>query len=116
MFAFTAVILSSCSKDANSDTVVLSGLTIKKADLPNKMNWDDAKAAATAAGAGWRLPTVAELKKMYDNRTKIGGFDTYTGEYWSSEESGTKAWIYTFGTPGTVTISKTSLENVRLVK
>lgn len=116
MLAFATVILSSCSKDTSSDSVVVSGLTVKKADLPNKMNWDDAKSAATAAGSGWRLPTKAELKIMYDNRTIIGGFDTSSGEYWSSEESGTSAWIYTFGTPGTATLSKASLERVRLVK
>lgn len=115
MFAFATLGLTSCSKEA-SDSVVVSGITIKKADLPNKMNWADAKAAATAAGSGWRLPTRAELKIMYDNRNTIGGF-SIVGEYWSSEElDANSAWIYTFGTPASVTIAKTSLENVRLVK
>lgn len=111
-----AITLVSCSK-SESDSIVINGLTIKKVDLPNKLNWADAKAAATAAGNGWRLPTKAELVMMYDNRAAIGGFNTYTGEYWSSEEfDANYAWIYTFGTPFSVKITKSSLENVRLVK
>ena len=110
------MILASCSKDS-SDSVVFNGLIIKKADLPNKLNWNDARAAATAAGPGWRLPTRAELKMMYDNRIKIGGFNTYTGEYWSSEEvNANNAWDYTFGSPGSTSLPKTVLQNVRLVK
>ena len=116
VLAIITMILSSCSKDS-SDSVVFNGLTIKKADLPNKLNWNDARAAATAAGPGWRLPTKAELKIMYDNRNAIGGFNIYTGEYWSSEElNANSAWICPFGTFGNVTISKSVLGNVRLVK
>jgi hypothetical protein len=114
-------ILSSCIKnkinEAITNSIKVAGITVQKNDLPNKMNWLDAKLEASKAGNSWRLPTRAELKIMYDNRNTIGGFDTSTGEYWSSEEfDNNKAWIYTFGTPGAVTISKTALERVRLVK
>lgn len=32
----------------------------------------------------WRLPTIVELQKMYQNKDLIGGFATYIPIYWSS--------------------------------
>ena len=121
VFLMIQLLLSSCIKEKIDEVITnsinINGITVQKNDLLNKMTWFDAKSEASKAGNGWRLPTRAELKIMYDNRNKIGGFDTSSGEYWSSEEFDmSKAWIYTFGTPGEVTISKTSLERVRLVK
>jgi len=63
------------------------------------MNWNNAKEACEALGDGWRLPSKDELKILYRNRDKIGGF---TGlKYWSSTEVSTGlAWYqdFLFGT------------------
>ncbi len=49
--------------------------------------------------SGWRLPTLAELGYLYQNREKIGGFSS--GSYWSSEVSYSSEWTGTMGTPYT---------------
>lgn len=39
-------------------------------------NFNEVKSACFSLGAGWRLPTKAELLFIYENRTAIGGFET----------------------------------------
>ena len=40
--------------------------------------WNDAIAKCKGLGEGWRLPTLDELNKLYNNKDKIGGFkDSY---------------------------------------
>ena len=63
-------------------------LEVMTKDL-GKMTWYDAKRACDTLGAGWRLPTIAELEKIYKYKDKIGGFED--NSYWSSTENGTKA-------------------------
>ena len=68
------------------------------------MDWNDAKKACESLGNGWRLPTLAELKILYRNKDKIGGFvgsDTFA--YWSSTDwsstevsNGNGAWFMYF--------------------
>ena len=48
---------------------------------------------------GWRLPTLDELNKLYNNKDKIGGFKTTVFDavwYWSSTELGDRAHIQNF--------------------
>jgi len=44
----------------------------------------------------WRVPTRVELNVLFENRAAIGGFDGYRtpadGWYWSSSQSGPKAY------------------------
>ena len=39
----------------------------------------------------WKIPTIGELKVLFENRSKIGGFDKSKGHtdkwYWSSEQA-----------------------------
>jgi hypothetical protein len=108
---------NSCKKNEVSDSVIIGSIEIKKTDLPNKLNWNDAISTAASLGGGWRLPTRVELEIMYSNRNTIGGFDLSSGEYWSSEAfSTTQAYIATYGTFGIVPLNKSSLSRVRLVK
>jgi len=62
-------------------------------DLPSTLTYLEAEKAVAALGDGWRIPTLEELKLMYKNKDKIGGFCTKAasgsdapGWYWSSTE------------------------------
>jgi hypothetical protein len=67
-------------------SVKIRNLEVMSEDLPKSMKWEDAKKACADLGNGWRLPTKDELKMMYKNSDKIGGFHIYI-YYWSSTES-----------------------------
>ena len=61
------------------------------------MNRRMAFKACRAMGDGWRLPTIEELKKIYELKGKIGGF--YGDFYWSSMNGdilglGQGVWFY----------------------
>ena len=60
------------------------------------LTWEDASACCSLKGAGWRLPTLGELKVMYLMRGKIknmNGLDR-NYNYWSSEEKGKRRAYY----------------------
>ena len=60
------------------------------------MDWDEAMKACADLGDGWRLPTKEELNILYENKDKIGGFDS--NYYWSSTEGDNNgAWWQYFG-------------------
>jgi hypothetical protein len=70
------------------------GLEVMTKDL-GKMNWEDAKIACADLGAGWRLPTIDEFRKIYKSKDKIGGFAF--NYYWSSTEyANVYAWTFSF--------------------
>jgi hypothetical protein len=70
------------------------GLEVMKEDL-GEMNWDEAIKACKNLGGAWRLPTLDELIKIYENRESIGDFASHG--YWSSNEmSDNFAWFYSF--------------------
>ena len=80
--------------------VKIGDLLVAQFDFPNKMNWENAKAACERLGNGWRLPTKDELQILYATidqpslHKKLGGFlGTY---YWSSEAYDEKAWMKAF--------------------
>lgn len=62
-------------------------------DLPKLMTYLEADKAVKELGDGWRIPTLEELRLMYKNKDKIGGFCTedygsdYPDWYWSSSEN-----------------------------
>ena len=66
----------------------------------------------------WVLPSLNELKKLYDNRVAIGGFNTTDGTYWTSHEgSSTQAMMKEFFGYGNQTFPlKTTLLRVRAVR
>ena len=51
------------------------------------MNWYDAIDAYEKLGNGWRLPTLEELKAMYEELHKKGQGNFQDGWYWSSSEN-----------------------------
>ncbi len=74
----------------------MHGLETTAADEPNAEGWAASAAAARARGPGWRLPTVEELKLLWQNREAVKG-SLYNVFYWSSTEDGNRA--YTIGFP-----------------
>ncbi|MCF8007588.1 MAG: DUF1566 domain-containing protein [Methylovulum sp.] len=70
-------------------------LEVKTIDEPDSMTWDAAVIAVQKHGLGWRLPTIVELKFLYEQRKLISGFSDE--DYWSSTERDiNSAWIQGF--------------------
>lgn len=96
-------------------------------DAPRQMNWQQAKEYAAYLDAhghiDWRLPAIAELKVLFNNRAKICGFKEDSA-YWSStgydmEDTWLQndAWAHTFGSGGQgYTNDKNTSYNVRCVR
>lgn len=86
---------------ANSDSRIgktFPGINfyISNEDEMGFLTWEDASACCSLKGAGWRLPTLGELKVMYLMRGKIknmNGLDR-NYNYWSSEEKGKRRAYY----------------------
>jgi len=76
-------------------------IEVAKKDFPRDMSWNDAMASCENLGNGWRLPSINELKAMYEQlHTKgKGNFRTYDW-YWSSSENNLRpayhAWLFNF--------------------
>tara|TARA_B110000285_G_C14825007_1_gene468270 strand:- start:149 stop:610 length:462 start_codon:yes stop_codon:yes gene_type:complete len=69
-------------------TIKIDNLEVMTEDC-REMEWDEAKEVFDELGDGWRLPTKDELNILYENRAKIGGFNTnHHSYYWSSEDNG----------------------------
>ena len=76
-------------------------------DFPNEMDWYEAKKACADLGDGWRLPTIFELSLLFEQRSRIGGFDSGdlgSCNYWSSTENG-GVFAYYYGVSSKVSIS-----------
>jgi len=61
-------------------------IEVAKKDFPKPMNWDDAKKACENLGNGWRLPSIEELKAMYEQLHKQGKGNFQNTWYWSSSQ------------------------------
>jgi Protein of unknown function (DUF1566) len=97
------------------DASGLHGLEAMTSDEMNSMIWNDAVAAVQAYGAGWRLPTSAELLVLYEHRKLIDGFSN--DDYWSSTEQDiNSAWIQGFRTGDQDRYNKNSKLKVRAVR
>ncbi len=72
------------------------GLEAKIADEPFPLPWLDAIAKVKAynpecAEQCWHVPSKTELELLYEQKDKVGGFNT--GLYWSSTQNNdNKAW------------------------
>ena len=88
------------AKNTVENPINIGKIFIAKNDFTEPMNWDDAKKACESLGNGWRLPNKDELRILYRNKDKIGGFvssDTFA--YWSSTEfgsNGNESWFMYF--------------------
>lgn len=102
-------------KTINLDTSGKHGLELNSADEPDTMTWNAADLAVKKHGPGWRLPTIAELQMMYEQRQLIGGFDEE--DYWSStEQDVNSAWIQGFRLGDQDRYNKQSKLKVRAVR
>lgn len=67
--------------------IIIGGLAIQLTDLSSSATLSEADDLCSKSRVGgfddWRLPTVAELRIMYDNQSKIGGF--FKEKYWSDD-------------------------------
>lgn len=91
------------------------GLEAKPVDQPGSLIWRDAMAAADAYGSGWHLPTIAELKLLYEQQMHVGGFAN--DDYWSStEQDVNSAWIQGFARGDQDRYNKHSKLKVRAVR
>ena len=79
-----------------------------------RMNWEEAKKACADLGDGWRLPTMDELKKMYEFKDKIGGFEY--DFYKSSTENDDGVWSFFFGQGYASSGPKSATSFVRAVR
>jgi len=68
------------------EPIVIDYLEIAYNDFPNSMNWEEANEACKSLGEGWRLPDEVELKVLFKNFEKIGGFGS--GNYWALTDFG----------------------------
>jgi len=73
----TEVMLLATMSDGNTIYVATS-------DEPKRMNHDNAVAACSCKGEGWRLPTEQELKLINSSKSTIGGFNIMW-RYWGLE-------------------------------
>ena len=90
-------------------------------DILNDCPTAPAALAARSLGAQWFLPSINELKKIYDNKTTLEGVSGFTvfssSFYWSSSESDTNyAWEQDFGNGLQYDGSKGTTANVRAVR
>jgi hypothetical protein len=74
----------------------------KKIEISSRMSsermcYNDALKFCDSIGKGWRIPTTYELKEMFLNKDKIGGFVEQEKNHWA--EGYKSAWYWT-STPG----------------
>jgi hypothetical protein len=75
----------SSEPEIQRDGIVLEDMEVMKNDLDGDLYLPDAQKIAVNKGNGWRVPTLNELRKLYNNRSSIGGFNS--SSYISSDES-----------------------------
>ncbi len=71
-------------------------LEIAPNDLDEKMSLEDAKKSCESLGNGWRLPTMTELKIMYDELHLKGKGNFKKDIYWSDYSSRINGYDYDF--------------------
>ena len=103
--------------------ITIGNLMIASKDMPEPLDWWDAKEECLKLGDGWRLPSIEELEFMYENKSSIGTF-TRNG-YWSKSQSSNQignsgelvlAWTKSFNTGKKADYDKKYPGYVRAVK
>lgn len=103
--------------------VVIGDIAIQTEDLSSGTTFNIAENLCSISNVGgytdWRLPTIAELTMMYENRDKIGGF--YKDSYWSSTSDtswghSNYKYIFNFYTGGSYTEPQGNKYRVRAVR
>jgi hypothetical protein len=82
---FLLFMLSSCGgSEIIGKTTKIGNIEIAEKDFPTTLTWEEAEKACSDLGEGWRLPTIEELKLIFENKNLINGI--HEGSYWSSSE------------------------------
>jgi serine/threonine protein phosphatase 1 len=63
-------------------------------DIDMKMTWADAKKFCSDLGAGWRLPSIADIEEVYEQFFKNGIGDFEETEYWTNNEDDNEDALY----------------------
>ena len=99
-YLLALILLFSFSKTIAQFSVIgnpikIGNLQVAQYDF-RKIPWVDANNSCINLGDGWRLPTIEELKILYQNRESIGNFKW--DSYWSSTKGNVViAWRLNFG-------------------
>jgi serine/threonine protein kinase len=88
--------LLSLEKDDSNQFTRIGNFEIYFKDI-GSMSWFEGNQACSNIGNGWRLPSLNELRIMFENKDRIGGFSEVE-YYWSSEENTLKANVVYFET------------------
>jgi hypothetical protein len=103
--------------------ITIGSLMIASKDMPEPLDWWEAKEECLRLGDGWRLPTKEELDLIYENKSRIGVFKN--GGYWSISQSANRitndgvlilAWTRNFKTGIKTDYEKKEIGYVRAVK
>ena len=94
------ILLFSFSKTNAQSSIIGNPIKIGNIEVAQydfrKIPWIDANNSCMSLGDGWRLPTIDELKILYQNRESIGNFKW--DSYWSSTKGNIViAWRLNFG-------------------
>jgi len=95
-----SVFVGAFKEDDGKEYVVLQkeGIMVQKYDISSGANWNNAKKKCEDSDIGgfndWQLPTIDELKILYEKRDMIGGF--IMTSYWSSTPSIMQANSYKY--------------------
>jgi hypothetical protein len=94
-FTFIALLFSCLGFSQNifiGKPIRFTYVEVAQFDFPKQCTYDEALRISKKLGNGWRLPTRAELKKMFEKREEIKGFEW--GEYYMTNEVYGKSQIY----------------------
>ena len=105
-----------------TNSTIINDIEVQKLDLPNRMSWDEAKSISSSLGHRWRLPNRDELKILYQNKEKIGGFKLNSDQYyWGTNDdsyygSNLYLWAQCMQDGGTIYGNANWYLNVRAVR
>lgn len=95
-------------------TFVIGEIEVAPFDLPCGGTYENAMQAIDSIREGWRLPSVEEMKLIFEQKDKIGGF--IPNYYWTSETNGDKATHFGFVLGDITAVPKYHGKRIRLVR
>jgi hypothetical protein len=75
-------------KNIIGKTFKVGTLEIAQYDFGGKMDWQQATNSCLSLGTTWRLPTLADYKVIFDEKTFLNSQININEYYWSSSELG----------------------------
>lgn len=103
----------SAPNDMVGNPTTVNNIEVAQYDLPGIMTHAEAKVESEKIGNGWRLPTLAELKMLYQNKDQIQNFAVW---YWALEDETGDPWRVSLVNGLYVVGNENGKYNVRLVR